>query len=122
MFYAGIDAHAQYLRVAVVDKNGSDVGGAIISVQDPGDIGKFLAQYRPVQVVVETCPFWPWLRDALKGPDIRFHLAHSRELRAIAQHAHKSDRLDAELLARMLLTGLIPPAHAHAAAELSSFD
>jgi hypothetical protein len=72
-----------------------------------------LQRFRPLHVVVETCPFWPWLRDALDSDGVTFHLAHARELRAIAQHAQKNDSVDAHLLARMLLAGLIPPAYAH---------
>src|SRR5687768_13300770 len=118
MYYAGIDAHAQYLRVVVLDKEGVVVTDATVSGKDPNEIVRFLSPYRPLQAVVETCPFWPWLRDQLEASGVTFRLAHSRELRAIAQHAQKNDGVDAHLLARMLLTGLIPPAHAHAAAQL----
>jgi transposase len=118
MFYAGIDAHAKYLQVAVLDNYGRELGGATISTADPSAIAEYLAVYRPLQVVVESCPFWPWLRDRLERPGVRFHLAHAKELRAIAQHAQKNDQIDAALLARMLFARLIPPAHAPKAAVL----
>jgi transposase len=118
MYYAGIDAHSQYLRVVVLDKDGAVMQDVEVGVEEPTMIRKVLHCYRPLQVVVESCPFWPWIRDQLEAPKVVFQLAHSRELRAIAQHAQKNDGVDAHLLARMLLTGLIPPAHAHAAAEL----
>jgi transposase len=118
MYYAGIDAHAQYLRVVVLDKDGLVQAEGNVRCRDRGAIVGFLEPYRPLRVVVETSPFWPWLRDALEGPGVQYVLAHSRELRAIAQHAQKNDAVDAYLLARMLLAGLIPPAHAHAPTEL----
>ena len=118
MYYAGIDAHAQYLQVVVLDKDGAVVSEGRVRVQERDAIGVYLAPFRPLQVVVETCPFWPWLRDQLETPGVGFQLANARELRAIAQHAQKNDAVDAHLLARMLLARLIPPAHAHAAAEL----
>jgi transposase len=118
MFYAGIDAHAQYLHVVVLDKDGSVVSEETVRVRERNALRVYLEAFRPLQVVVETCPFWPWLRDQLEAPDVRFHLAHSRELRAIAHHAQKNDAVDAHLLARMLFARLIPPAHAHAVAEL----
>lgn len=118
MYYAGIDAHAQYLHVVVLDKDGVVVAEEGVSGKEREPIQAFLARFRPLEVVVETCPFWPWLRDALEGPAVRFHLAHSRELRAIAQHAQKNDSVDAHLLARMLFARLIPKAHAHGKAEL----
>src|SRR2546428_14136667 len=60
---------------------------------------------------VETCPFWPWLYALLVPAGIGFHLAHAKQLRAIAAAPQKSDAVDARLLARMLLAGLIPEAY-----------
>lgn len=117
MYYAGIDAHAQYLRVAVLSKDGMVVCEGTVAAE-PAPLIEFLAPYRPLHAVVETCPFWPWIRDALEGAGIRFVLAHARELRAIAQNPQKNDAVDAQLLARMLFAGLIPTAHAHAAVEM----
>lgn len=118
MYYAGIDAHAQYLLVVVLDKHGAVVVEGKVTTKDAAAVSAFLQRFRPLQVVVESCPFWPWLRDALEVPQVRFHLAHARELRAIAHHAQKNDSVDAHLLARMLLAGLIPPAYAHSTESL----
>ena len=46
---------------------------------------------------------------------IGFHLAHAKALRAIATAPQKSDAVDARLLARMLLSGLIPEAYPRSA-------
>ena len=64
-----------------------------------------------MQVVVETCAFWPWIHDLLRPEGIDFVLAHAKRLRAIAEADHKTDELDAELLTRMLQAGLIPRVH-----------
>ena len=111
MYYAGIDAHAKYLRIAVVNK----VGGAVVAEttiksRDVDGLCAFLSRFQPIEVVVETCPFWPWIQEALEKIGIRFHLAHAKQLRAIAQNAQKNDAVDGRLLARMLATGLIPHA------------
>jgi transposase len=42
---------------------------------------------------------------------IGFHLAHAKRLRAIATAPQKTDQVDARLLGRMLLSGLIPEAY-----------
>ena len=42
---------------------------------------------------------------------IHFVLAHAKRLRVIAESNYKSDDIDAELLARMRLAGLIPEVH-----------
>lgn len=120
MYYAGIDAHAQYLQVVVLDKDGNVVADGSVKAKEPAAIREYLAAYRPLRVVVETCTFWPWIRDQLEGETVQFQLAHARELRAIASHAQKNDAVDAHLLARMLLAGLIPAAHARAAAALET--
>ncbi|MFB6241004.1 MAG: transposase, partial [Gemmatimonadota bacterium] len=59
--------------------------------------------------VVETCPFWPWIHDVIgEEPEVGFHLAHASRLEAIAASNHKTDAVDAELMARMLSAGLVP--------------
>jgi transposase len=111
MYFGGIDAHAHYLAIAVVDKSGVMLFEGTVSTQDPDELLAMLAPFRPLEVVVETCGFWPWIHDVLVPAGITFHLAHAKQLRAIAQAAQKNDAVDAALLARMLATGLIPKAY-----------
>ena len=108
MYYGGIDAHRSYLTVAIMDKEGSlvherkrvPIGGEPMLMALEG--------FRPLEVVVETCPFWPWIHDVLEPTEIGFHLAHASELEAIAKAETKTDSVDARLLARMLAANLIP--------------
>jgi transposase len=112
MYFGGIDAHAASLMVAVVDQVGQRVlAPTRISVRKPERLVEVLRPFRPLRVVVETCPFWPWTHDRLTSEGIGFALAHAKRLRAIAEADHKSDALDAELLARLLQAGLIPEVH-----------
>jgi transposase len=112
MNYAGIDVHATYLVVAVVSNQGECVLRATrVRIKEPARLLETLARFGPLQVVVESTPFWPWLHDLLVPQGIGFVLAHAKKLRAIAEADHKSDQLDAELLARMLQAGLIPKVH-----------
>jgi len=74
-------------------------------------LDELLEPFRPLEVVVETSPAWPWLFDRLDGPEVHFVLAHAKRLRVIAESNYKSDDIDAELLARMRLAGLIPEVH-----------
>lgn len=118
MYYAGIDAHSEYLQVVVLDKLGAVVWEGRVTARERSRISAALSAYRPLKVVVETCPFWPWLRDELKAEGIDFVLAHAKQLRAIATNAQKNDAVDAHLLARMLLADLIPSAYAHESSSL----
>lgn len=109
MYYGGMDAHKSYLTLVVVDKDGERVHRqARIPAGNGETLMEALADFRPLEVVVETCPFWPWIHDRLQGTDIGFHLAHASRLEAIARSKKKTDKVDAELMARMLLAGLIP--------------
>lgn len=109
MYYGGIDAHRTYLTIAVVDKSGEVIEETRrVPIGDGGPLLEALAEIRPLEVVVETCSFWPWIHDTLEPTEIGFHLAHASKLEAIAQARTKTDSIDARLLARMLAGGLIP--------------
>lgn len=118
MYYAGLDVHTRYVTIAVLDKGGAKVLETSVATSEPERLVVVLAPFRPLTVVVEACGLWPWLHDLLLAAGISFQLAHAKRLRAIAESAQKSDTVDAELLARMLLTGLIPPAFPKPAAQL----
>ena len=120
MYYGGLDVHTKYVTIAVVDKSGVKVLDSQISTREPAQLLAALAAFRPLTVVVEACGMWPWLYDLLVPAGIGFQLAHAKHLRAIAENAQKTDRVDAALLARMLLTGLIPPAYPKTPAQLET--
>lgn len=118
MYYGGIDAHRTYLTVAITDKEGTLVEEhRRVPVEDGDPILEALEGYRPLEVVVETCPFWPWIHDVLEPTDIGFHLAHATELEAIANAETKTDSVDARLLARMLAAKLIPEVYPKPASQ-----
>ena len=101
--------------LAIVDHRGTLHHRATVRTSEPDTLVTTLAPFHssahPLAVVVESCPFWPWLYDLLVPRGMAFHLAHAQELEAIAKAARKSDQRDAQLLARMLAGGLIPPAY-----------
>lgn len=112
MNVAGIDAHATYLVVSVVSKQGERlVGPTRIENGEADRLLELLEDHGPTEVVVETCPAWPWLYDLLAETGHGFVLAHAKRLRGIAEQTYKRDEVDAELLARMRLAGLIPEVH-----------
>ncbi len=112
MFVAGIDAHATYSVIAIVSNTGELVDKPVrIKNREADRLDELLKPFRPFEVVVETSPAWPWLFDRLDAPGVHFVLAHAKRLRVIAESNYKSDDIDAELLARMRLAGLIPEVH-----------
>ena len=109
MFFAGIDAHTRYVVVVIINRMGERVlGPTRVPISPPDRLVTLLAPYRPLQAVMETSSSWPWLHEVLTGAGVQFVLAHARRLRAIADANYKRDDIDAELLGRMQLAGLIP--------------
>ncbi|MDP2497411.1 MAG: IS110 family transposase [Candidatus Palauibacterales bacterium] len=109
MYYAGIDAHKNYLTIAIVDNQGELVSEeGRVPIGDGEPLVAALEGPRPLDAVVESCPFWPWIHDTLQPTEVGFHLANANRLEAIASSETKTDSVDAELLARMLGGGLIP--------------
>ncbi|HEY7234113.1 MAG TPA: IS110 family transposase [Gemmatimonadaceae bacterium] len=109
MFVAGIDAHTRYVVVTVVNRVGElVVPPKRVQVEHTQQLLALLAPYRPLEAVMETSSSWPWLHDVLSGAGIHFVLAHARRLRAIAEANYKRDAIDAVLLGRMRVAGLIP--------------
>lgn len=118
MFFAGIDAHTRYVVVVIINSTGARVSGPTrIKVEQSAQLLEVLAPYRPLDAVMESSSSWPWLSEVLAVPGIQFVLAHARRLRAIAEANYKRDDIDAELLARMRLAGLIPAVYATPAAQ-----
>jgi transposase len=109
VFFAGIDAHTRYVVVVVLDRMGERVlAPTRVKVEQRARLLDTLAPFRPLDATMETSSSWPWLHEVLTAAGIRFVLAHARRLRAIAEANYKADAIDAELLARMRLAGLIP--------------
>jgi transposase len=112
MNVAGIDGHAQYLVVTVLSNRAKMLHPPVrIKNAEAYRLVELLEPFRPLEAVVETSPAWPWLHDLLVGHGFGFVLAHAKKLRAISEANYKRDEIDAELLARVRLAGLIPEVH-----------
>ena len=112
MYVAGIDAHSTYLVVGVVSNTGKLVQPPVrIANTRTDELLELLERFEPVEAVVETSPAWPWLYELLRTRGVGFVLAHAKKLRVIAESNYKTDEIDAEVLARMRVAGLIPEVH-----------
>ena len=68
------------------DGRGQLVHGPVrIKNKETDRLDELLNPFRPLEVVVETSPAWPWLFDRLQERGIHFVLAHAKRLRAIAE-------------------------------------
>src|SRR5262245_16143282 len=86
-YFAGLDVNPATIVVAIVDQRGVLQHRASVKTSDPSTLVATLAPFHspahPLAVVVESCPFWPWLYDLLVPCGFGFHLAHAQELEAI---------------------------------------
>jgi len=112
-FYCGIDLHGQTMYVCILDQQ-----GAIVLHKDlPTEPAAFLdaiAPFRDDLCVCCECLFcWYWLADLCPAENITFVLGHVLYMRAIHGAKTKDDKIDSEKIARLLRSGMIPPAYAY---------
>jgi transposase len=63
-------------------------------------------------VVLEACNVWPHVYDAARSTGADVALAHPYKVRVISEASLKSDKVDSESLARLLLLRSVPMAYA----------
>jgi transposase len=73
-----------------------------------------VAPYRPDLLVACECVHtWYWLADLCAAEALPFALGHALYMRAVHTSKSKSDRIDAETIARLAAGGLLPMAYAY---------
>jgi transposase len=75
------------------------------------EIRDFFEQQGAFQVVVEATSNYEWFLLLVEDLADRCVLAHPQKLRIIAESKHKSDRIDAQILAEFLALDMIPEAY-----------
>lgn len=122
MYYSGIDQHKRDCMITTYDASGQRVKQERV----PNVRARLRAYFTAFQgqhaAVVESTGFWYWLADLLEELGVELTLAHATRLKAIAAAKVKTDRLDSDLLARLLRAGLIPTAHRIARADRGPRD
>jgi transposase len=111
MQYVGLDVHQRTSTIHILDECGRKVKEKTIrgSWQD---VVLWLARWKePFAVCFEaSCGYGP-LYDGLSKIAPRVVMAHPGQLRLIFRSKRKSDRVDAEKLAKLLYLDEVPPAH-----------
>jgi len=111
--YVGVDLHARTLFVCVLDS----AGAVRLSRNLPAKPEPFLKAVEPFRpdllVGCECVHSWYWLADTCTAEGIPFALGHAWAMRAVHGSKTKSDRHDAEVIARLLRGGNFPLAYAY---------
>ena len=106
MKYVGVDLHKKSISVCVVAQ---EAGGRKILdrkrflCSDPPRIQAYFADAAPFQVVVEATSSYEWFVKLVEPMADRVLLAHPKKMRVIAESTRKTDKLDAKVLAELVL-------------------
>lgn len=114
MNFVGVDLHKQTISVCVMVKEAGKrkvAKRARMQCKDTEQIRSFFEQLGAFQVVVEATSSYEWFLLLIEDLADRCVLAHPKKLRVIAESKHKSDKIDAQVLAEFLLLDHIPEAY-----------
>lgn len=111
MWYVGLDVHARQWTYVMLDENGRKVAtrsgrGAWSTL-----LGQLAEIKRPFAICFEASTGYGYLYDALRKRARKVAVAHPGQLRLIFRSKRKSDRVDAEKLAKLLYLDEVPAVH-----------
>jgi len=96
----GVDVSDRFSRVCEIDAAGEIAAEARVATSDPA-LRRYFAGREPARVVIEVGPHSPWIARLLGELGHEVIVANPRRLRLIYANDRKSDRVDAEYLARV---------------------
>lgn len=110
-FYLGIDLHLKRTYAVLMKSSGEVIDERRISNLD---IEAYLEERVPRETyaVLEATRNWAFMYDLLTEHVKRVELAHPKEVKAIANAAVKTDRIDAKVLAELARTNFLPKSYA----------
>ena len=110
-FYLGIDLHLKRTYVVLMDATGEVIDERRMP---NAEMAGYLEQHVPQETyaVLEATRNWPFMYDLLGEYVARVELAHPKEVKAIANAAVKTDRIDANVLAHLARLNFLPTAYA----------
>ena len=114
MKFIGVDLHKQTITVCVMGKvNGKRkvLERKRFLCVEPDTIREFFEEVGRFQVVVEATSSYEWFLLLVEDLADRWVLAHPKKLRIIAESKHKSDKIDARILAEFLMIDMLPEAY-----------
>jgi len=114
MKFVGVDLHKKTISMCVITVVGGKrkvVCRRRFACRDTAGIRAFFERQPPFRVVVEATATYEWFLMLVEDLADRCVLAHPKKLRVIAESTHKSDKIDAHILALFLALDMIPEAY-----------
>ena len=121
-YYCGIDLHARWMYICVIDQAGKTVYHRNHRTQ-PEALLTALTPYREDVVVAVECMFsWYWVADLCEEVGLPFVLGHALYMKAIHGGKAKNDRIDSRKIAALLRGGMFPLAYVYPRSMRASRD
>lgn len=114
MNFVGVDLHKKTISLcvmAVVEGKRQVLARKRFYCKNTEGIRGYFEQLDTFQVVVEATSNYEWFLLLVEDLADRCVLAHPQKLRIIAESKHKSDKIDAQILAEFLAIDMIPEAY-----------
>lgn len=107
-YYIGDDAHKKYSLFTVLDETGKFV----LTKRVEHEREKYRAFLRSLPacspIAVETIGYWYWMIEEMEQAGHTPLLTHARKAKLMNGQINKTDKLDAEGLAKLLKNGVLP--------------
>jgi transposase len=101
MEYCGIDLHAEYSQICILDDKGEVMETSRVRTSRPG-LTRFFGRRERMRVVLEAGGSSPWVSRLLDSLGHEVVVCSPRRVRLIAESKLKNDKVDAEVLARLV--------------------
>lgn len=101
ILYVGLDVHQQMTEICGLDDAGEVRVRARVKTRAP-TLRRWFAHRAPLAICLEAGGSSPWVARLLQDLGHDVVVCHPRQIQLIAQSRKKTDRRDAELLARLL--------------------
>lgn len=111
MNYIGIDLHKKFSQFTILGEEGQIINRARIDNRKEEILSHLNNFDEPSKAVIEATFAYGWLADLLTDNKIEVMLAHPQKVKAIASAQIKTDKVDSEILAKLLRADLIPQAY-----------
>lgn len=114
MRYVGVDLHKHVIVICVAWRRGRRteiICRRRFDCKDIAAIREFFADLGRFEVVVEATAAYEWFFQLIEDLADRLVLAHPKKLRVIAESTQKTDKIDAQILAKFLALDMIPEAY-----------
>lgn len=96
----GLDVGDQWCHYCLLDRHGGVIAAERIATRSR-DLTQFFAVLPSARVALEVGPRSPWISRLIAGAGHEVYVANARQVELIAKSRRKSDRIDAEFLARL---------------------